>query len=162
MVAAIFVIAMPQLVGDVIGRALLPVRAGQGFPTQLTHKGPGELREGFMHSLGHGVGLAVHERPLMGRRSDALVEGDEEVAMLGFGKVTCSFCDGRVSSKAALRARDWRDIVICTGCYEGWANGGRTCIQCGATVQDGQMPSAFLKPRRAFGHADCGGLRLLR
>jgi Xaa-Pro aminopeptidase len=48
----------------------------QGFPTQLTHKGPGSLREGFMHSLGHGVGLAVHERPWLGRRADEFVEGD--------------------------------------------------------------------------------------
>lgn len=48
----------------------------RGYPTQLRHNGSGPLVEGFSHSLGHGVGLEVHERPWMGRRSDALVEGD--------------------------------------------------------------------------------------
>jgi Xaa-Pro aminopeptidase len=48
----------------------------EGFPTQLTHDGPAPLREGFSHSLGHGVGLQVHERPYMGRRADALEAGD--------------------------------------------------------------------------------------
>lgn len=48
----------------------------QGFPTQVDHEGPGPLREGFSHALGHGVGLEVHERPWMGRRSDELIEGD--------------------------------------------------------------------------------------
>lgn len=47
-----------------------------GYPTQLRHNGSGPLVEGFSHSLGHGVGLEVHERPWMGRRSDELVEGD--------------------------------------------------------------------------------------
>jgi Xaa-Pro aminopeptidase len=47
-----------------------------GRPTQLT-KPPGEpLREGYFHSLGHGVGLEVHERPLLGRGTDTLVAGD--------------------------------------------------------------------------------------
>jgi hypothetical protein len=82
--------------------------------------------------------------------------------MLGFGTVTCSFCDGRISPWDALRARDWRDIVICTTCYANWASAGRTCVECGAAVDDAQTTSAFLKPRRAFGHADCGGLRLIR
>jgi Xaa-Pro aminopeptidase len=47
-----------------------------GFPTQRGHQGPGWPEEGFNHSLGHGVGLEVHEAPRMGRRSDELVAGD--------------------------------------------------------------------------------------
>ena len=47
-----------------------------GHPTQLT-KTPGEvLEDGYFHSLGHGVGLEVHERPHMGRRGDELLDGD--------------------------------------------------------------------------------------
>jgi hypothetical protein len=82
--------------------------------------------------------------------------------MLGLRQVTCWFCDDHVAPKDAMRARDWRDIAICAACYASWASAGRTCVQCGKTVEGGQAPSAFLKPRPAFGHADCGGLRLLR
>jgi Xaa-Pro aminopeptidase len=47
-----------------------------GKPTQLT-KRPGEvLRDGYFHSLGHGVGLEVHERPNLGRLGDDLLPGD--------------------------------------------------------------------------------------
>jgi Xaa-Pro aminopeptidase len=47
-----------------------------GQPTQLT-KRPGEvLQSGFLHGLGHGVGLEVHERPYLGRNGEPLVAGD--------------------------------------------------------------------------------------
>jgi Xaa-Pro aminopeptidase len=50
--------------------------AEHGYPTQLT-KAPEEvLDSGFFHSLGHGVGLEVHERPWIGRAGDDLVPGD--------------------------------------------------------------------------------------
>lgn len=47
-----------------------------GFPTLDHHEGPGFPAEGFNHSLGHGVGLQVHERPRVGRRPESLEEGD--------------------------------------------------------------------------------------
>jgi Xaa-Pro aminopeptidase len=74
-------------------RALAAVRAGvpgvepygaacdvfeaAGHPTQRT-KPPGErLSHGFFFSLGHGVGLEVHEAPLLGRAGhEPLVAGD--------------------------------------------------------------------------------------
>lgn len=47
-----------------------------GIKTQL-NKTPGQpLDEGYYHSLGHGVGLELHERPYLGRSADELVAGD--------------------------------------------------------------------------------------
>ena len=47
-----------------------------GFPTQRT-KQPGQvLLDGFFHSLGHGVGLEVHEAPGLGQGEEVIVEGD--------------------------------------------------------------------------------------
>jgi Xaa-Pro aminopeptidase len=64
----------------VTGKELHAISCGPfeeaGYKTQLT-KEPGEVPdEGFLHSLGHGVGLEVHEEPGLGRTGGELVEGD--------------------------------------------------------------------------------------
>lgn len=61
--------------GELFALSCEPFEAA-GVPTQRT-KAPGvALEEGYYHSLGHGVGLEVHERPYLGRASDDLVAGD--------------------------------------------------------------------------------------
>jgi Xaa-Pro aminopeptidase len=67
----------PGVKGADAHRAVCEFFQGHGFPTQLT-KPPGEvLDEGFDHSLGHGVGLEVHEQPFLGRLGrHELVAGD--------------------------------------------------------------------------------------
>jgi Xaa-Pro aminopeptidase len=61
---------------DLYGVACAPFEAA-GHPTQRT-KQPGEtLCDGFFHSLGHGVGLEVHEMPSLGRTgAEPLLAGD--------------------------------------------------------------------------------------
>jgi Xaa-Pro aminopeptidase len=61
---------------DVYGAAC-DVFEDAGYPTQRTKK-PGEsLQHGFYFSLGHGVGLEVHEAPALGRTGQAaLIAGD--------------------------------------------------------------------------------------
>jgi Xaa-Pro aminopeptidase len=66
----------PGVTGRDVWSAACNVFEAAGQPTQRT-KTPGEvLRDGFFHSLGHGVGLEVHEAPGLGRGPDVLVAGD--------------------------------------------------------------------------------------
>ena len=66
----------PGIAGSELHRISCEVFEEHGYPT-LRSKKPGEvLRDGFYHSLGHGVGLEVHEEPTLGRAPGELVAGD--------------------------------------------------------------------------------------
>lgn len=66
----------PGVTGDELMRMVCELFHEHGYKTQL-HKEPGEvLADGFFHSLGHGVGLEVHEEPALSRNGQALVAGD--------------------------------------------------------------------------------------
>ena len=61
---------------DVFGR-VCELFEGAGYATQRTKEPGTVLTDGFFHSLGHGVGLEVHEEPALGRSgTDPLVPGD--------------------------------------------------------------------------------------
>jgi Xaa-Pro aminopeptidase len=48
-----------------------------GYPTQRTKRPGQRLAHGFFFALGHGVGLEVHEAPVLGRGGrEPLVSGD--------------------------------------------------------------------------------------
>jgi Xaa-Pro aminopeptidase len=67
----------PGVTGVAVYDIACEVFEGAGHPTQRT-KTPGEpLVEGFFFSLGHGVGLEVHEAPMLGRSGhEELLAGD--------------------------------------------------------------------------------------
>jgi Xaa-Pro aminopeptidase len=82
-----------RLCMEALERALAGTRAGvvghdlfaetcrlfeaHGYPTLLSKERGEVLEEGFFHSLGHGVGLQLHEKPSLGMiRDDPFVAGD--------------------------------------------------------------------------------------
>ena len=66
----------PGVTGAEAHRVVCELFEKHGYRTQLS-KEPGEvLDEGFFHSLGHGVGLEVHELPALGRVGEEIVAGD--------------------------------------------------------------------------------------
>jgi Xaa-Pro aminopeptidase len=69
--------ARPGITGGELHAVASDVVERAGYPTQRT-RAPGEqLTHGFYFSLGHGVGLDMHEAPWLGLGSDeALVAGD--------------------------------------------------------------------------------------
>jgi Xaa-Pro aminopeptidase len=70
-------LARPGAAARALYDAAAQVVEDAGFPTQRTQP-PGEpLDHGFYFSLGHGVGLELHEAPVLGLASDGeLVDGD--------------------------------------------------------------------------------------
>jgi Xaa-Pro aminopeptidase len=66
----------PGVTGKELHRMTCELFEEHGFPTQLTKDPDKPLEDGFFHSLGHGVGLEVHELPSLGRLGTELVAGD--------------------------------------------------------------------------------------
>jgi Xaa-Pro aminopeptidase len=66
----------PGVTGRELFAATCDFFEAAGYPTQRTSK-PEDESDGFQYSLGHGVGLEVHEAPSLGLAGhDALVAGD--------------------------------------------------------------------------------------
>jgi Xaa-Pro aminopeptidase len=64
----------PGIMGRELFDATCDLFEEAGYPTQRTSDG---VQNGFQHSLGHGVGLEVHEAPGLGLSGrDPLVPGD--------------------------------------------------------------------------------------
>jgi Xaa-Pro aminopeptidase len=69
--------ARPGVTGKELYDIACDIFEAAGHLTQRTKPEGEPLREGFYHSLGHGVGLEVHEYPSLGRSgAEALVPGD--------------------------------------------------------------------------------------
>jgi Xaa-Pro aminopeptidase len=68
----------PPVTGRQLWEVACDVFEAAGEPTQRRPGGRAPLRDGFFHSLGHGVGLEVHEAPSLGRAGggEPLVDGD--------------------------------------------------------------------------------------
>jgi Xaa-Pro aminopeptidase len=56
----------PGVTGKSVYEGSCEIFESAGYPTQRTKREGEPLEEGFFHSLGHGVGLEVHELPVLG------------------------------------------------------------------------------------------------
>jgi Xaa-Pro aminopeptidase len=69
--------ARPGVTGSELHDIACDIFEAAGHPTQRTKAQGESLNEGFYHSLGHGVGLEVHEYPALGRSgNEPVVPGD--------------------------------------------------------------------------------------
>jgi Xaa-Pro aminopeptidase len=66
----------PGIAGAELHRLVCEHFHEHGFTTQLSKQPGAVLEDGFFHSLGHGIGLEVHEEPGLGRNGVDLVAGD--------------------------------------------------------------------------------------
>jgi hypothetical protein len=81
--------------------------------------------------------------------------------MFGLGKVTCVLCGNQVRRREARRGQDAVGACACDGCYASWEKTGRRCPACETPVR-GMQDVGLLAEAKSFGHADCGGARVLR
>ena len=66
----------PGLTGKELHAMVCSLFEQHGYPTQLSKPEGEVLRDGYYHATGHGVGLAVHEQPNIGRIGEPFVPGD--------------------------------------------------------------------------------------
>jgi Xaa-Pro aminopeptidase len=67
----------PGVTGKSVYEGSCEIFEAAGYPTQRTKPEGEPLEEGFFHSLGHGVGLEVHELPVLGMVGhEELVRGE--------------------------------------------------------------------------------------
>jgi hypothetical protein len=81
--------------------------------------------------------------------------------MLGFGRVICLFCGTRVRRRDARRTQTAARAFVCEACWAAWDKAGRKCTACETPVR-GMQDVGLFRERKALGHADCGGARVLR
>lgn len=81
--------------------------------------------------------------------------------MFGFGRVTCSFCNGGARRRDARKALGAKGVFVCASCYGRWEEAGRKCVACDSPVR-GIHDVGLFPDKKNLGHADCGGLRVLR
>jgi Xaa-Pro aminopeptidase len=67
-------------VGELYGVAA-EIIEGAGYPTMRTKKEGEVLRDGFFHTLGHGVGLDVHEQPWLNLSADQKLRASDVIAI---------------------------------------------------------------------------------
>lgn len=67
-------------VGDLYGVAADIIEAA-GYPTMRTKREGEVLRDGFFHTLGHGVGLEVHEQPWLNLAADQELRASDVIAV---------------------------------------------------------------------------------
>jgi Xaa-Pro aminopeptidase len=66
----------PGIGAGELNRIACDVIREAGYPTRLDEGAPEVLAEGFVHYLGHGVGLELHEAPTLDEGGETLVPGD--------------------------------------------------------------------------------------
>lgn len=79
----------------------------RGFKTEMTENGPA----GFIHSVGHGVGLEVHEKPSLGSDEGRLRKGN--VVTVEPGLYYPGVGGVRIEDTVVVTAKGWRYLVPC-------------------------------------------------